>query len=290
MRDELTRHIAATRAAHAARHAQTKFEDLGITLGPLTAAMRAEAKWLGEEHLYPAWQVYADELERVLRFADEQSQLARCWPNLTARVAQRDSALDELRVAYHLHQNHFLIVDWEPVGLNGNKGEYLVRGPSGVDIFVEVKGPRWEGELEEDEIRAGRTKQLKELYLEGRAIAPWQRIRFEVEKAYKKFTPTAPNLLIVAGHRGFVSMEHGTEMFANMALYDTHNSGCFTGPKYENLGGAAIFWMGNTMSESWYEMRLFLNPFAAEPLPDDVRQAFDSNDPPVTRRKLIIEP
>src|ERR1043165_8761129 len=124
MRDELTRHIAATRAVHAARHAQTKFEDLGVKLGPLTAAMRAEAKWPGEEHLYPAWQVYADEIERVLRFADEQGQLTRCWPNLIARVAQRDSALDELRIAYHLHQHHFLIVDWEPVGFKGNKGEY----------------------------------------------------------------------------------------------------------------------------------------------------------------------
>ena len=89
---------------------------------------------------------------------------------------------------------------------------------------------------------------------------------------------------------GFVSMEHGTEIFANMALYDTRNSGCFTGHEYENLGGVAIFWMGNTMSESWYEMRLFLNPFATEPLPEDVRQTFVSNDPPVTHRKLIIEP
>lgn len=290
MRDEIKQRIAAKRAAQAARHARTKFEDLGVTLRPLTAAMRAEARWVDDDHLYPACQVYADEIESVLRFADEQGQLARCWPNLTARVPQRDSALDELRVACHLHRNQFRIIDWEPVGLNGNKGEYLVRGPSNVEIFVEVKGPRWEGELKKEEIRAGRTKQLKELYVEGRAVAPWQRIRFEVEKAYKKFVPNVPNLLVVAGHRGFVSMEHGTEMFADMALYDTHHSGCFTGPTYENLGGVAIFWMGNTMSESWYDMRLFLNPFAIEPLPDDVRQTFVSSDPPVTDRKLIIEP
>jgi hypothetical protein len=278
MRDELKDHIAVTRAAQAARHAGTKFEDLGVKLGPLTAAMRAEARWRNEDHLYPAWQVFADEIERILRFADEQGQLSRCWSNLTARIPQRDSALDELRVAYHLHQHQFRVVDWEPAGLNGNRGEYLVCGPSSVEIFVEVKGPRWEGELDDEEIKAGRTKQPKELYLEGRAVAPWQRIRFEVEKAYKKFIPSVPNLLVIVGNRGFVSMEHGAEKFAERALYDAHNAGCFTGPVYENLSAVAIFWMGNNVSECWYEMRLFLNPFAIGPMPDDFCTTFINND------------
>jgi len=100
----------------------------------------------------------------------------------------------------------------------------------------EVKGPRWEGELADEEIQAGRAKQPKDLYLDGRAVAPWRRIQFEVEKAYKKFIPTVPNLLVVSGHRGFISMEHGTGMFANMALYEARLSGCFTNPVYENLG------------------------------------------------------
>ena len=36
MRDELARHTAATRAAHAARHARTKFKDLGRTSEPIS--------------------------------------------------------------------------------------------------------------------------------------------------------------------------------------------------------------------------------------------------------------
>ena len=287
--DELREHIATKRAAQAARHAQTRFEDLGVTLGPLTDAMRAQARWRNEDHLYPAWQVYANEVERILHFADEQDQLTRYWPKLTARIQQRDSALDELRIAYHLYQNQFNIIKWEPVGLNDNKGEYLVRGESDVDIFVEVKGPRWEGELNQEEIQAGRAKQPKDLYLDGRAVAPWRRIQFEVEKAYKKFVPTIPNLLVISGHRGFISMEHGTEMFANMALYESRLSGCFTNPIYENLGGVAIFWMGNNMSESWYQMKLFLNFFALEPLPEDLRRTFVNGNRSAKDRSLLID-
>src|SRR5439155_2944829 len=150
--EERRARIAAKREAQAKRSAQTKFEDLRIALGPLTSAMCHEASWRTEDRLYPFWQVYADEIEEVLRFADAQGQRSRYWPRLTARKAQRDSGLDELRIASYFHYNEFQMVEWEPLGQNGHRGEYLIVGPSRECIFVVVKGPRWEGELKDWEI------------------------------------------------------------------------------------------------------------------------------------------
>src|SRR2546428_5364320 len=254
MTNELRHHIQATRLAQAKRHSETRFADLNVTLGPLAAALRDEAEWLSHDHLYPAWQVYADEIERILQFADIQGQIGRYWPRLIARVPQRDSALDELRVAYFLDSCGLRIAEWEPPGMDQKKGEFLVLAPSGARVFVEVKGPRWEGELKKGEIRAGRTMQPKDLYLETRAVAPWKQIQFEVDKAYDKFLPTTNNLLVVIGHRGFISLEHGTAMHASQALYERSHTGCFTTAKYANIGGSGVFWMANATKERRYKM------------------------------------
>jgi hypothetical protein len=266
-------YIAARREAQAKRSAQTQFEDLRIAVGPLTSAMCNQGRWRAEETLYPHWQVYADEIESVLRFAEAQHQLERYWPRLTARKAQRDSALDEIRIAYYFHRNEFEIVEWEPVGQHNRMGEYLVRGPSNVDVFVEVKGPRWEGELKPWEIQQGRTKQPKDLDSEARWVSPRKRIQIEIDKAYGKFAPTTHNLLVIAGYRGFMALN---EIQAREALYNARLSGYFTTPAYENLGGVGIFSMGNHISETAYEMSIFLNPvpFARECLPADLVRAF----------------
>jgi len=218
--------------------------------------------------------VYANEIEAVLEYAQVAGQLNRYWPRLIARRSQHDSALDELRVALHFQRKQFQIVEWEPTGQDERKGEYLVRGPLNRDVFVEVKGPRWEGELKPEEIQAGRTKQPKDLYLEARAIAPWKQIQLEVDKAYEKFVPTIPNLLVIAGHRLFVSLEYGSDIHAQEALYDVAHSGFFTTPAYMNLGGVGIFWLGTDGKATWYQMELFTNRFALEPLPGDFIEAF----------------
>jgi hypothetical protein len=272
-RDELHAHIAATRAEQAAYEAQTKFEDLNLNLGPLTAALLSQAQWRSQFPLFPVWQFFADELEEVLSFADQQGQLARYWPDLTAkRKPQMEAALDELRIARHLYQKQFNVVHWKPVGLADNEGEFLIQGVSKTTIFVEVKGPRWEGELDEEEIESGRTALPKELYCDGRSVAPWERIQFAVKKAYKKFLPAMPNLLVVAGHHLFVSLEYGTDMMAESALFDGSYSGCFTDHTYQNLGGVGIFWLEHNNQACQYRMKLFINTYALTPLPGEFQQ------------------
>ncbi len=283
--EERRARIAAKREAQAKRSAQTKFEDLQIALGPLTAVMCQEASWRAEDRLYPFWQVYADEIEEVLRFANAQGQRSRYWSRLTARKAQRDSGLDELRIASYLHDNEFQIVEWEPLGQNRHHGEYLIAGPSQERVFVEVKGPRWEGELKDWEISAGRTGEPKELFAESRPLAPWKKIQFEVDKSYEKLAPTTRNLLVMAGYRGFMSLDR-TQV--SEALYNPNRSGCFTKTAYANLGGVGIFSMGNAINETAYGMIIFKNRFALEPLPDDLVRAFNAELPEPTEQTTII--
>jgi hypothetical protein len=126
--------------------------------GPVARRLISPNRWTD---LYPAWPDYAKELDALLLFADKQSCLLRFTPRLESENTLRDEALNELRVAYLLHHSQFPIVQWDPPGLNGKVGEYLICTPEGQHIFVEVKSPGWEGNLSEEERRAGRTQQPK---------------------------------------------------------------------------------------------------------------------------------
>jgi hypothetical protein len=110
--------------------------------GPVARRLISPDRWTDA---YPAWPAWAKELDVLLLFADEQGRLSDFIPRLESRNAQRDEALNELRVAYLLHHSQFPVVQWEPPGLNGRVGEYLVATPEGQKVFVEVKSPGWEG-------------------------------------------------------------------------------------------------------------------------------------------------
>jgi hypothetical protein len=129
-------------------------------------------------------------------------------------------------VAFYFHRNQFPVLQWKPQGAEGNEGEYVIRAPGQECVFVEVKAPVWEGELSPMERDAGRIKLGKHINGEARAIAPWERIQFEVDKAYKKFLPTTKNLLVIADDL-VVSLAHGTDMQARLALYSEHTQGRF---------------------------------------------------------------
>ena len=243
----------------------------------MTSTVIDRACWAGEDE-FPSSQLWADEIEKVLNFAKVQGQFKRYLSDLTASTSQRDSAIAELRVAFFFHRNQFDIVRWKPVGLHPKEGEFLVRGPLKVDTFVEVKSPGWEGQLSGAEHKAGRSKQPKYLNGEVRSIASWERIQFEVDKAYEKFSPDKPNLLVIVDDL-FVSLKYGIEIHAKRALYEraygTHEAGCFSSSDYQNLGGVGIFWVENNPKEISYEMKLFLNPYAhIASLSDDLRQTF----------------
>ena len=270
--DELSRAINERRAEQAGR--SRVGVPAGVRLGPLTATIMDEARSRVQDE-FPSTQLWADEIERILSFAQVQGQFECYLGALRGNASQRDSAIAELRVAFCFDRNGFSLVGWRPVGADGNEGEFLIGDPSGLTVFVEVKSPGWEGELSDEEREAGRIDQGKYLYCDGRAIAPWERIQFAIGKAYKKFLSSSPNLLVIVDDL-FVSLEHGTEIHANMALYSSHNNACFTHSNFQNLGGVSFFWVKNNGREVWYEMKMFLNPHAlpGTALPEPLSLAF----------------
>ncbi len=94
-------------------------------LWPLGQEVKRGARWTDD---YPAWQVYADELEKLLAFAQSKGRFDSYLARLRGSDSQRDSALMELRVARHLEACGFEVVEWDPKGLGTGTGEFLVEG------------------------------------------------------------------------------------------------------------------------------------------------------------------
>src|SRR5262245_59335252 len=244
---------------------------MAITFGPLTSTVLDRARWRGQDE-FPSSQEWADEVERIFSFADARGQFTRPYlSRLIASTSQRDSALEELRVAFFFERNSFRITEWGP---RGGRGEFMVSGPSAIrEIFVEVKSPGWESELTRQELDAGRKALPKYINGEARWFDPINSIRLVIKKAYPKFRPDQSNLLVIADDL-FVSLQYGTDRSAKAALYE--RDGYFSDNAYENLEGVGIFWTVNNDREVWYRLRLYLNPNATATvrLPEDFRKAF----------------
>jgi hypothetical protein len=65
---------------------------------------------------YPANPRASAELETLLSFAVQQGQEKQFIARLQSKNAQRDEALNELRVGHLLHHHGFPIKRWEPPG------------------------------------------------------------------------------------------------------------------------------------------------------------------------------
>ncbi|HEV2500964.1 MAG TPA: hypothetical protein VGY31_15450 [Terriglobia bacterium] len=229
-------------------------------LGSLTNAVKSGAKWTDE---YPAWQKYADEFEELLQFAKKENQFDKYLGALQGSNSQRDSAIAELRVARHFSDNGFRVVEWKPKGAGGNEGEFFVEGSEKQRVFVEVKSPGWEGQVTPEERRAGRLKQGKYIDGEGGAVETWQKLRFAIDKAYKKFGDNTPNLLIIADDL-FIGLTLNPSLIAGLALYASSGvagKGYFADQKHQRLGGVGLFEVNQQLGGSrvTYQMTLFLN-------------------------------
>jgi hypothetical protein len=214
----------------------------------LSTRLLREARWVGrvEHDAYPSSQQYLVELEGLLGFVQAHNRLNSFWPRLTGEHRQqRDDALQEIRVGRFLTANGFSIVQWDPPGNGNSVGEFSVQAASSMPIFVEIKSPGWEGELTDEERAAGRAQEEKYQHLQGGAVGPAQKIRMSVRKAYPKFLPSQPNLLVIADDL-FVPLASWGDLPAEQALFLESTilegePGYFTTPRFENLGGVALF-------------------------------------------------
>jgi hypothetical protein len=103
----------------------------------------------------------------------------------------------EARAAFFFHRNGFQILRWEPEEVPDHPGDLDIQWQESEPIFVEVKGPDWEGELTEAERVAGRTSLPKYINAEGRAIVPQERVLYAITRALPKLAEQRANLVVV---------------------------------------------------------------------------------------------
>ncbi len=206
-----------------------------VIFGPLTKAMCHDASWAGKDE-FPSSQEWADEIERVLSFLEAQGQFERYLPMFRGKLTQRDGALAEARVAFFFHRNGFKIISWEPQGASSQLGEFEVQWNSLHPIFVEVKGPRWEGELSEDELNGPRRHQPRYINAEVRWIDSIGKVIAAANKAASKFRSDRPNLLVVVGYLLFVSPGDLPRRIVEPKITSALSDSCF-----KNIGGLLIF-------------------------------------------------
>lgn len=231
--------------------------------GPKANQWLSENKWTD---LYPGWKQFAEELEAFLGMLEVEEQLDRYLPRLKSKQQQRDEALVELRILYFFICSGYRVVDWEPTGNNGKRGEFNLARNGEPSFFVEVKSPGWEGELSQQQREDGRAKQPK--YTPGKigggAVSPNSAMHKSIDKAYEKFLDSCPNLLVIADDLLF-PLQFGEEWFAEIALYETSSGygvpGYFTSQKCERLGGVAI--LGSAYLPTYY-FRVYENPHALD--------------------------
>jgi hypothetical protein len=230
-----------------------------VKLGPLTQAICKDASWEGED-AFPSSQIWADEVEKVLSFLQVKGQFERYLPMFRGTLVQRNGALAEARVAFFFHRNGFSIVSWEPRGLSNKLGEFEIQWPSTQPIFVEVKGPRWEGELDDAEKLGPRRQQPRDINAESRCVDPVERVMYAAGKAVPKFLPNRPNLLVVAGYLLFVSPR---ELPRN--IVEPQISSALSDKKFSTIGGIMIF--DTQYSSEYIDYQIvFINNSSAAPL------------------------
>ena len=218
------------------------------------------ARWKDQ---YPARPEYQQERDTLLGFG-KSTGFPNLEPRVESRAAQRDETIEELRVACFLHDNGFPIVRWNPPGLNGKVGEYLVRTSEAQDIFVEVKSPGWEGQLSVAELKAGRAKRPKYDRMGGGAVGNWLAVQKSIAAAYPKFDSVQPNLLVIADDLmlGLCDSLWQVEIAVSNEHAGYGEMGYFTSPRFESLGGLGVFWHSVGRHGVQYRLKIFDNPYA----------------------------
>lgn len=230
------------------------------------------ATWVGTDD-FPSSKAWANEHEKWLAFIDAQGALGHYLPRLRGPKERRDEAFAEIAVAYFLAVRcGHPILDWEPVGVGGKRGEFRVT-VAGQPVFVEVKSPGWEQEIAAAEGQGSpRLSQPKYIGGEARSTGPWESVRHAVQKAYPKLAGTAPTLLVIKDDLMVELLDWGTTM-TDIALYTPGvpghtrgylaEDGPFADARYERLGTVGVLVVDRPVGEPVrYRFVLFDNPHA----------------------------
>ena len=181
-----------------------------VQIGAYTRVMANDAKWRRLDD-FPSHQRVADELERLLQFADDLNCFEPLLPRLRGDVRDRSAVLGELLAAFYLRRRGFTILGRDPVGRDKKVGDWSVSFRGGPPLFVEVKAPDWQAELSEDERQQGRKALGKYVDLEARYVAPFEVLMDVISRnAAPKLLANTPNLIVTVDNcfASIVGMPH----------------------------------------------------------------------------------
>jgi hypothetical protein len=195
--------------------------------------MANDAKWRYHDE-FPSSQLLANELEKLLVFADEIRCFEAFLPRLRDNARARNAALGELLTAFYLHKRGFENITRDPPGANFKIGEWSATFSNSPAIFIEVKSPDWQAELSDAERLAGRKTLGKHVDLEARFVAPFDVLMDVIlRNAVPKLLDDSPNLIITADDM-FVSI-------VGMPHLEMRFSEWFAKPDFSKVGGIMSF-------------------------------------------------
>lgn len=242
---------------------------------PLLSEVAAEAAWGGQDQ-FPAHPEWADEFEKHLEWLKKNGQLESYKPRLRGPKETRDETFAEVSGGYFLQVKCGLaVVDWQPLGASGKRGDFRVRLPDGRDLFVEVKAPGWESEIAKLEGQnSDRLKSSKYDNAGGGATAPWWSVRKAIEKAREQMPDDGPTLVILVDDLVIPLTRLPTEVF-EQALYapqgrgihtgefdSLREDGCFASSACEKVGAVGILNLSLPCDANAvkYDFKVFHNP------------------------------
>jgi len=146
-------------------------KSLPSNAGPHLIRVAEGAKWMRDcDGMLP--EPWAQEINDVLRFLDQQGQLDRLLPRLRGNKRIFTAAIGEGRAGLFLENLGFKIIEWEPSSIENKQGDLLICLNGSKAIFVEVKSPDWESELSSEEQRGQRKSYGKYVHAEVRITNP----------------------------------------------------------------------------------------------------------------------
>lgn len=160
-------------------------------------------------------------------------------------------------MAFFFHRNGFKNISWEPQGANFNVGEFEIQWGSLTPIFVEVKGPRWEGELSEEEMKGPRRELPRYIHAEARWVDSIGKVIAAGKKAIPKFYHNRPNLLVVVAYLLFVSPSDLSGNIVEPRIKEE-----LAGTAFKHVGGVLIFDFAYNEIQIAYKTAFIENPEA----------------------------
>lgn len=216
------------------------------------------AQWVRDGGTMP--ESWAEEIEHTLQFLDGQGQFQPRLNSLRGNWRQLNGVLAEGRTGRFLDSLGFRILAWEPPSLTGYPGDLLVQWKALTPIFVEVKGPDWEGEFQSQlpNHKFLKRKALgKQVDGEAGAVSPvgmpFQVIR---DNAMKKFAPNQPNMVVIVD--GLLVSPANAR-----GVIDSHVEKFFGEPQTDKLG-AILFLLAECPAggQVRYRSNFYTNPLA----------------------------